>query len=144
MRKVAIPSLAVAALFTFAACGSDDMDDAEDEIDSLATNLDNAVDEASEDAIESAARNIASEAGAEEFADAGYELDGELACEATALEDELSKIEISCTGVAAAGGDAAMTGATNEMPGEDLDSLEGLFKGTVDGNEVFATDQLGD
>jgi hypothetical protein len=94
--------------------------------------------------MESVARNIASESGAEQFADAGYELDGELACEATVVEEELSKVEIHCTGTAAAGGDAELNGATNELPGEDFDRLEGLFVGTVDDTEVFAVDQLGD
>jgi hypothetical protein len=137
MRFTAIATLAVCATFGFASCSSDDMD-------SVATDFGDAADEAGEDATESIARNIAADSGAEQFKDAGYELDGELVCEATVVEEKLSKVEISCTGTVAAGGDAELIGATNEMPARSFDQLEGLFKGTVDGNEVFATDQLGD
>ena len=130
MRNVAFPSLAVAATLALASCGSDDLSDATDEL--------------GEDAIESIARNIASESGEEQFAESGNEIDGELECEATVVTDKLSKVEIHCTGVVEGGGDAELNGATNELPGGDFDRLDGLFKATVDGNEVFATDQLGD
>lgn len=129
MRNVATLSLTVAAL-ALASCGSDTLSDSADEV--------------GEDAIESVARNIASESGADQFADAGHELDGELECEATVVEDRLSIVEIRCTGVAAAGGDAELIGATNELPGKDFDRLDGLFRATVDDTEVFATDHLGD
>jgi predicted small secreted protein len=142
MRRMT--TLAVAAAFAVAGCSSETRDSIGDDVESAATDLDEALDESGEDATESAARNLAAESGEEQFADAGHEIDGELTCEATVVEEELSKVEINCTGVTTSGGDAVLTGATNEMPGDDFDSLEGLFKATVDGAEVFATDRLGD
>jgi predicted small secreted protein len=144
MTKRMFTLAAAAAALSFTACGSDTMDDVKDDIDSAATDVGDAVDEAGEDAMESTARNVAREAGGDQFTEAGHELDGELTCESTVIDERLSKVEIRCTGTTAAGGDAVLEGATNELPGRSFDSMDGLFKGTVDGNEVFAVDELGD
>jgi Tfp pilus assembly protein PilV len=55
----------------------------------------------------------------------------------------LAKIDISCTGTTKAGGAAALTGTTNELPGASVVSLNGQFAGTVDGSTVFSTQRLG-
>ena len=120
-----VAAVAVAAAVALAGCGD-------------------AADEVGEDATESAARNLAADAGDEQFEAAGHSIDGELDCEARVVTDELKKVEIVCTGVTDAGGEAKLEGATNELPGKSFDELEGLFVGTVDGTEVFATDVLGE
>ena len=115
---------------------------AKTDLESVATDVGNAVDEAGEDAAETVARNIAAKQGEEAFQDAGHELDGDLTCEAK-VADGLSKLDISCTGTTKDGKPAAMLGTTNELPGADANSLEGTFTGTVADEEAFVTDDLG-
>jgi hypothetical protein len=65
-----------------------------------------------------------------------------LTCEATAA-DGLDSVDVNCTGTTEDGGEAALTGTTDELPGESITEVEGTFTGTVDGAEVFTTDTLG-
>ncbi len=137
--------LGAAALSLVAvACDGDDVsqEQIEDEIDEVGGDVADAINEAGEDAVELAARNIASQQGAEEFADAGHSIDGDLECAADATED-LTAVEIDCSGVTENGSAATLTGSTTELPGASLTELEGTFVGLVDGEEVFSTDALG-
>jgi len=93
-------------------------------------------------AAEALARNIATQQGEEQFKNAGHELDGPLTCDA-AVKEDVSKIDINCTGTTKDGGAAALTGSTNEIPGASVVSLDGDFTGTVDGTSVFTTQSLG-
>jgi hypothetical protein len=149
-HKWLVAAVAVTAL-GFAGCGNDDddatvdsiIDEAESAARTAVSEAGQAVDEASADAAELAVRNLAAEQGEEEFADAGHPLDDEgLTCEATA-SDGLDSVEVDCTGTTEDGKKAALTGKTNELPGESLTEVEGKFTGTVGGSEVFATDKLG-
>lgn len=143
LRRLALPSsLLFAGALAVSACGSDSASSIETDLRTAASDVSSAVDDAVTSAGELAARNIATQQGEEQFKNAGQELDGPLTCTATANGD-VSKIDISCTGTTKAGGAAALTGTTDEIPGASVVSLSGTFTGTVDGNEVFTTEQLG-
>ena len=138
-------SASIALLTTalaFASCSSDARESATTDLESVATDVADAIDETGEDAAETAARNVATQQGEEAFKDAGHELDGPLECEAK-VADGLSKIDISCTGTTKDGKPVAMLGTTTELPGESVNSLQGRFTGTVDNEEAFVTDDLG-
>jgi hypothetical protein len=132
----------VAAALAIAGCSEDTQDAVESDIESAATDVGDAVGEAADDAGEALARNIATQQGEEQFNNAGHELAGPLTCEA-AVQDGVAKIDLSCTGTTKAGGAAALTGTTNEIPGASVVTLDGNFTGTVDGEEVFTTQRLG-
>lgn len=134
-------SLLVAAL-ALAGCDSDTADSVSSDVQSAVTAVGDAVGEATQDAAEAVARNIATQQGEEQFKNAGVELDGPLTCEAT-VADGASQIDIDCTGATVDGGAATLTGTTSELPGASVVSLEGEFTGSVDGTEVFTTEQLG-
>ena len=97
---------------------------------------------ATNSAAESVARNIATQQGEEQFKNAKVELSGPLTCMAKVQKDA-SKIDVSCKAATKTGGAAALTGVTDELPGASVVSLKGTFTGTVDGQQVFATQKLG-
>lgn len=132
----------VGALLVFPACSEESQDAVRADVESAVTEVGEVVDEASDDAGEAVVRNIATQQGEEQFANAGHPLDGPLTCEAT-VQDDVAAIDVSCTGTTQAGGTAALTGTTSELPGASVVSLEGTFTGTVDGQEVFTTERLG-
>jgi hypothetical protein len=147
-RKLLVGIVAVAA-FGLVACGDDDetvdsvIDDVESAARTAVSEAGEAVDEAGADAAEAVVRNLAAQQGEQEFADAGSPLDDNgLTCEATAA-DGLDSVDVNCTGTTEDGGEAALTGTTDELPGESITEVEGTFTGTVDGTEVFTTDTLG-
>jgi hypothetical protein len=127
--------LIIAAALAVAGCSSDTRA-------SLGTDIGNAVGQATNATAELLARNIATQQGEEQFKNAGQELAGPLACEAK-VQDGVAKIDINCTGTTKAGGAAALTGATSEIPGASVISLNGDFTATVDGAMVFTTQRLG-
>ena len=133
-RRLLSVSFAVAAL-SLAGCSSEARDAIEDDTRS-------AVSDAARDAAEVTARNLATNQGGEAFADAGHPISGELSCQAV-VEGALSEVAVTCTGMTAAGGAAVLSGRTSELPGRSVVELNGSFVGTVDGAEVFSTDQLG-
>lgn len=133
---------AVAVLLTIAACSEEAQDAVKADVESAVTEAGDAVAEASDDAGEALVRNIATQQGEEQFNNAGHPLDGSLTCEAT-VQDDLATIAVSCTGTTQAGGAAALTGTTSELPGASVVTLDGAFTGTVDGAEVFTTERLG-
>lgn len=149
-RHLLVASAAALALGGVAAACDDettddlqeDVEDVRDDVESAVTDAVDAIDEASEDAVEAAARSFAALQGEQEFEAAGHEIDGDLTCEADATDD-LTAVEITCTGTTVDGGDARLTGTTTELPGVSIDQLDGDFVGTVDGDEVFTTDGLG-
>jgi hypothetical protein len=135
------------------ACGGNDddlsdeaergIDDIEEGVDAISGEVAGAIEEAGEDVVELAVRNLASVHGEAEFADAGHPvIEGGLACMADATED-LTAVEVDCTGQTEAGGVASLSGTTTELPGQSLTELEGDFVGMVDDEEVFRTDALG-
>ncbi len=118
------------------------VDQIEDEVADVGGEVADAIEEFGQDTVELAARNFASNQGADEFADAGYPIDGNLECTADATDD-LTAVEINCGGATEDGLVVALTGTTTELPGASLTELEGDFVGIVGGNEVFRTDALG-
>lgn len=135
-------AVAVAVTVAVTGCSSDSRSSLKTDVESAVSEVGNAVSDATKDAAEVLARNIATQQGEEQFNNAGQELSGPLACEAT-VQDGVTKVDISCTGTTKAGGVAALTGTTNELPGASVVSLNGQFSGTVDGKEVFNTERLG-
>ena len=97
-----------------------------------------------DDATETVLRNFAALQGAEQFNAAGYEIDDDgLACTAEVGDGGLESIEVECEGTTVDGGEAVLRGTTSELPGASITELKGNFTATVDGAEVFETDQLG-
>jgi outer membrane murein-binding lipoprotein Lpp len=142
MYKRLIPGAIVVAALAIAGCSSDTRASIKTDVQSAVTDVSNAVNDAADNAAEALARNIATQQGEEQFKNAGQELNGPLTCEAT-VQSGVSKLDISCTGTTKAGGKAALTGTTSEIPGASVVALSGQFSGTVDGTEVFSTQRLG-
>ena len=110
----------------------------------LAACSDEGRDEILDEATELAVRNFAALQGAEHFDSAGYEIDDDgLACTATIGEGGRTAVTVECTGTTTDGGEAELTGVTSELPGASIIELEGDWTATVDGTEVFSTDELG-
>ena len=142
MNNRLVRGLLVAATFAIAGCSSSSRSSVETDLQSAASDVANAAGQAANAAAEALARNIATQQGEEQFNNAGQTLSGPLTCEAS-VEDGVAKIDIQCTGTTKAGGAAALTGTTNEIPGASVISLDGQFTGTVDGKQVFTTQRLG-
>jgi len=134
--------LGAAALGLATACGDDSGDDVQSTASSVASSVKGAVDDATKGAAETVARNIAAKQGAQEFEKAGHELQGDLTCESSA-EDSATEVAVNCTGTTKDGKAAKLSGATSELPGASVTELEGSFTGTVDGQQVFTTQELG-
>lgn len=153
MKTTRITALLAAVTLVAGACADDDVDDVTDDVDGALEDIEegvedvtgevaDAIEEVGEDTVELAARNLASTHAADEFADAGHPIDGGLTCTADATDD-LTAVDIECTGATEDGGVASMTGTTTELPGESVTELEGDFVGFVDTEEIFRTDALG-
>jgi hypothetical protein len=110
--------------------------------DETGDKVEDAAESAVDDATELAARAFAKEQGEEAFKNAGQELKGDLTCKANA-DTGLTKVTIRCTGTTKKGGKAVLKGTTSEFPGQSFTELKGNFTGTVDGKQVFQTDELG-
>ncbi|MEO8267557.1 MAG: hypothetical protein ABI706_18805 [Ilumatobacteraceae bacterium] len=132
----------VAAALAITGCTSDTRASLSTDLQTAASEIGNAAGQVTDAAAETLARNIATQQGEEQFKNARQELDGPLTCEAK-VEDGVAKIDISCTGTTKAGGAATLTGATNELPGASVVSLNGQFTAMVDGTTVFTTQRLG-
>jgi hypothetical protein len=124
------------------ACSDDSTSDAKETASSVASSVKGAVDDATKGAAETVARTIAAKQGAEEFKKAGHELNGSLTCTSSA-EDSATEVAINCTGMTKDGKVVKLSGTTSELPGASVSALEGSFTGTVDGQQVFATQKLG-
>ncbi len=158
-KLLAVP-VSLALILGASACSDDTKDSARETLDSAredageaassisvaagdaAETASSAVGDIADGAVELAARNLASAQGEDEFSAAGFEVDGDLRCEAEATGDR-SAIQISCTGTSTDGSALVLEGTTSEMPGASLTELEGAFTGTADGNEVFVVETLG-
>lgn len=142
MNKRLSIGLVAAVLLAAAGCSSDTRDSIQTDLESAASNVEDAADDALNNAAEVVVRNLATQQGEEQFQNAGNTLEGPLTCEAT-VQDGVSKVDVSCTGTTKDGKAAALTGATDELPGASVVSIKGQFVGTVDGTEVFSVDHLG-
>ena len=142
MKTRFIYAVTVAAALAVAGCSSDERASISTDLQTAASDVADAAGELADDAAETLARNIATQQGEEQFTNAGHPLEGPLTCEAT-VQDDVSAIDISCTGTTQAGGAAELTGSTSEIPGASVVALDGDFTGTVDGETVFTTQSLG-
>ena len=133
--------LLVAAL-TVTGCSKDSRDSVTSDLRSAVTAVGDAASKATDAAAEAAVRNIATQQGEEQFKNASQELDGPLKCTAK-VEDGVDKVDVNCTGTTKAGGAAILSGTTSEIPGASVVELKGSFVGTVDGKQVFTTENLG-
>lgn len=140
-RRIFITVALVGALAA-AGCSDDTRTSMATDLQNAATDVGEAAGDLADNAAEALVRNIATQQGEEQFTNAGYALDGPLTCTAT-VTDSADSIEIACTGTTQDGGAASLAGATDELPGASVVSLSGSFVGTVDGQEVFTTSQLG-
>ncbi len=138
VRRLIIATSIVAVV----GCSSETRSSLSSDVKTAASEVGSAVDDGTTAAAEALARNIATQQGEEQFKNAGQELSGPLTCTAT-VQDGVAKIDVNCTGATKAGGAAALTGTTSEIPGASVVSLDGTFTGTVDGAEVFTTQRLG-
>ena len=135
MRHHFVCGAAALSLLSIVGCGSDSLESAVSEVGDVAGDL-------TDDAAGVAVRNLATQQGEEQFKNAGHEIKGSLTC-TSEIQQDATSIKIDCVGTTTAGGAAALTGATDELPGASVVLLEGLFTGTVDGLEVFSTETLG-
>lgn len=140
-RRIAVGVLALSSL-TLVACSEETKNDAKSAVTNAVEDAKDAGSTAINNAAEAAVRNIATQQGEEQFKNSGNELDGPLTCTAK-VGESAKNVAVDCTGTTKDGKAAALTGTTNELPGASITELEGDFKGTVDGTEVFATKALG-
>lgn len=140
-RSFAVGAVALSAL-ALGACSDDTKDSAKTAVSNAVQDAKDATGGAVNDAAEMAVRNFAKQQGEEQFKNAGHELATDLTCEAKATTDA-KHVDVNCTGQTKDGKAAVLTGQTSEFPGASITQLEGDFKGTVDGQEVFTTKKLG-
>ena len=97
-----------------------------------------------DDTAEIAARNAAAAAGTAAFEREGLEVSDVLECTANS-SGGAEELRVSCTGTSDDGKRLALEGTVSARE-EDIsvDAIRGSFVGTVDGEEVFAEDCLGD
>ena len=97
-----------------------------------------------DDTAEIAARNAASAAGTAAFEQQGLEVSDVLECTANSTGGAKELI-VSCTGASDDGKELALEGTVSADEQDiSVDAIRGSFVGTVDGEEVFAEDCLGD
>jgi hypothetical protein len=95
-----------------------------------------------DEGTEAIVRNAVAGAGEAAFEDEGVEVEGNLDCEATSTGGA-ERIEVSCTGTSVDGEELAIEGEAETGASEGNDDVSGSFVGTVDGEEVFQEDCLG-
>lgn len=133
IRQAAAAGIVGLVMTTAAGCSDEDRDDLQDDAADLL-----------DDAAETAVRNFARMQAEEQFNNEGFEIDSEgFTCTAEVGEGGLDSVDVECTGTTVDGGEAVLRGTTAEIPGASITELKGTFTATVDGEEIFATDQLG-
>lgn len=97
-----------------------------------------------DDTAEIAARNAASAAGTAAFEQQGLEVSDVLECTANSTGGA-KELSVTCTGASDDGKELALEGTVSaEEQDVNVDAIRGSFVGTVDGEEVFSEDCLGD
>ena len=97
-----------------------------------------------DDTAEIAARNAAAAAGTAAFEREGLEVSDVLECTANS-SGGAEKLSVSCTGTSDDGKRLALEGTVSAREEDiNVDAIRGSFVGTVNGEEVFAEDCLGD
>lgn len=142
LKKFIVGCGAVALAVGGTACGGDD-DITTDDVQPIITDAAADAEGVAVEALELAARNAAEQLAPQHFADAGHPISGQLSCSAEAA-GSLDSVDVDCTGSTEAGGQAELTGTMDQLPDEAVVAIDGQFTGTVDGEQVFETDRLGD
>lgn len=97
-----------------------------------------------DDTAEIAARNAAAAAGTAAFEREGLEVSDVLECTANSTGGA-EDLRVTCTGVSDDGKELALEGSVSAQEEDiNVDAIRGSFVGTVNGEEVFAEDCLGD
>jgi hypothetical protein len=121
-----------------ACTGDDDAD-----LETIVTDAAADAEDLAVEALEVAASNAAVQLAPRHFADAGHPISGDLSCSANAA-GTLESVDIDCTGTTEAGDQARLTGTMDQLPDEVILAIDGQFTGTVDGQQVFETNRLGE
>jgi hypothetical protein len=97
-----------------------------------------------DDAVEVAVRNAAAAAGTAAFEQQGLEVSDVLACTSNSTGG-VETVSVSCSGRSDDGRELAIEGEVDAREQDiSVDAIRGSFVGTVDGDEVFSEDCLGD
>ena len=92
---------------------------------------------------EAVVRNVAAAAAAGAFEREGVEVEGSLDCTASSTGGA-ERLQVRCTGSSADGEELVLEGEATTGGAEPGDLVRGSFVGTVDGEQVFEQDCLGD
>ena len=92
---------------------------------------------------EAVVRNVAAAAAAGAFEREGVEVEGTLDCTASSTGGA-ERLQVRCTGTSKDGEALVLEGEATTGEAEPGDLVRGSFIGTVDGEQVFEQDCLGD
>lgn len=97
-----------------------------------------------DDTVEVAVRNAAAAAGTAAFEQQGLEVSDVLECTSNSTGGA-DRVSVSCSGRSDDGRELALDGEVAAREQDiSVDAIRGSFVGTVDGEEVFSEDCLGD
>ena len=96
-----------------------------------------------DEGTEAVVRNVAAAAGAGAFEREGVEVEGALDCTASSTGGA-ERLQVRCTGSSADGEELVLEGEAMTGGAEPGNLVRGSFVGTVDGEQVFEQDCLGD
>jgi len=92
---------------------------------------------------EAVVRNVAAAAGAGAFEREGVEVEGPLECTVSSTGGA-ERLQVRCTGSSKDGEELVLEGEATTGDAEPGNFVRGSFVGTVDGEQVFEQDCLGD
>jgi len=96
-----------------------------------------------DEGTEAVVRNVAAAAAAGAFEREGVEVDGALDCTASS-SGGAERLQVRCTGTSRDGEELVLEGEATTGDAEPGNLVRGSFVGTVDGEQVFEQDCLGD
>ena len=96
-----------------------------------------------DEGTEAVVRNVAAAAAAGAFEREGVEVDGSLDCTASS-SGGAERLQVRCTGTSRDGEELVLEGEATTGDAEPGNLVRGSFVGTVDGEQVFEQDCLGD
>ena len=96
-----------------------------------------------DEGTEAVVRNVAAAAAAGAFEREGVEVEGALDCTASS-SGGAERLQVRCTGTSRDGEELVLEGEATTGDAEPGNLVRGSFVGTVDGEQVFEQDCLGD
>ena len=96
-----------------------------------------------DEGTEAVVRNVAAAAAAGAFEREGVEVEGALDCTASS-SGGAERLQVRCTGTSTDGEELVLEGEATTGDAEPGNLVRGSFVGTVDGEQVFEQDCLGD